>query len=808
MRAFLDELKAAATGLMQAPAFAALAVGVLGLGLGAVIFMYGVADTLMFKPAPYPDGDRLYGIVTLGAEQADDWSDSMHPQAYLKVREAATQFEAMGSIYVGTAYLTGDGKAERYDGGFADGHIFDVTGVAPELGRSILPRDTIQGAGQVVVLGHALWRERFDSDPSVIGRVVRVNGNSAEVIGVMPEGFTFPSHAALWVARQHDESSRLGVKDANTVEVSVYGRLRANGNPDLAQQELAPVAAWVKSEMPSRSWNGRFEVTPFAASFIGNDRKLIWTMLVAVGCVLLIACANVSNLLLARSAYRVRETTVRSALGATRGRLVMHVLAEGLLISALATLLGLLLASIALDGLRIALNYWIDDKPAWWAFEIDLRVTLFTVMAALFSTLIAGLPAALRASRPSLDSMLRDGGSIGTGLAIGRIAWGLVVFEVALACLLLGTSALMTKGVLKSVNTDVGVETGDIMTARVGLTAGTYMEEADQVRFWETLLERIGSKPGVHAVAAATSLPGSPTGGGPMSIEGRNYGDGEARPHAEGAVVSASFFETFRLGAVEGRLFDGRDRMGTLPVMLINQTMARELWPDGSALGSRIKADQDPKERWHTIIGVVPDIVHDDSGRVEPTRYYPLSQGPQRFMSIALRGEGDPRALVGAVRAALAETDRDLALYWLRTLDEVRSKETAGFRIIGTIFGVFAGVALVLAAAGLFGVLAFHVGQRTREIGVRRALGANNRRILRMIMRASGVQILLGVGIGMTLLPLMGRGLGDILGDVSPYDPGIYSMVIGLMITVAIIATLAPTRRALKVDPAAALRYE
>jgi predicted permease len=807
MRAFIDELKAAVTGLGQAPGFTALAVGVLGLGLGAVIFMYGAADTLMFKPAPYPNGDRLYGIVTLGAQQADDWADSMHPQAYQKVRETATQFEALGSIYVGTAYLTGDGKAERYDGGFADGYIFDVAGVAPALGRTIQPRDTIEGAGHVVVLSHALWGERFDASPAVIGRVVRVNGNSAEVIGVMPEGFAFPSHADLWVARQHDNVSRLGSKDANSIDVSVYGRVRADGNLDLAQQELSPVAAWVKSEMPPQSWNGRFEITPFSASFIGNDSKLIWTMLVAVGCVLLIACANVSNLLLARSAYRVRETTVRSALGATRGRLVMHVLAEGLLISALATLLGLLLASIALDGLRIALNYWNDDNPTWWAFEIDFRVTAFAVLAAFFSTLIAGLPAALRASRPSLDSLLRDGGRTGTGLAIGRIAWGLVVFEVALACLLLGTSALMTKGVLKAVNTDIGVETADIMTVRVGLTAGTYVEEADQVRFWETLLARIRSQPGVHAAAAATSLPGDPTGGGPMSIEGRNYGGGEARPHAEGAVVSAAFFETFRLGAVEGRLFDSRDRMDTLPVMVINQTMARELWPDGTAVGSRIRADNDPKERWHTIVGVVPDIVHDESGKVEPTRYYPLSQGPQRFMSVALRGEGDPRALVGAARTALEQTDADLALYWERTLDELRAVQTAGYRIIGSIFAVFAGVALVLAAAGLFGVLAFHVGQRTREIGLRRALGADNGRILKLVLRASGVQILVGVVIGMALLPIMGRALGDILKD-SPYDPAIYTLVLVLMITVAIAATLTPTRRALNIDPAAALRYE
>ncbi len=804
MRGFIDEVKAAVSGLARAPAFTALAVGVLGLGLGAVIFMYGVADTLMLKPAPYPNADRFYTIVTYDAQAPDDYDDAMAPQDYLLIREAQTQFEAMGAAYVGTAYLTGDGQAERYDGAFADGYVFDVAGVAPILGRTILPRDTIEGAAPVVVLSHRLWNERFDSDPKVIGRVVRVNGQSSEVIGVMPEDFSFPSSAALWVAIQQDPA-RVSRIDASSV--AVYGRLRPDGSADIAQQELAPVAAHIKSEVPQQLWNGRFEVMPFAASFIGDDQNLIWTLLVAVGFVLLIACANVSNLLLARSAYRVRETTVRSALGASRGRLVAHMLAEGLVISALATLLGLLLASIALDAFRIVMERMQDGNPTWWVFEIDLRVTAFAVAAALLCTLIAGLPAALRASRPSLDALLRDGGRTGTGLAIGRIAWGLVVFEVALACLLLGTSALLTKSVLKATTTDPGAETSNIMTARVGLTAGTYVEDAEQIRFWETLLDRISSQPGVAAATVATSMPGLRSSDGPITIEGRDYGNASTKPFANDVTASASYFETFSIAAKVGRLFDTRDRSDTLPVVLINETMAKEMWPDGSPIGARVRFDFEEADGWRTIVGVVPDMLHDDDGKFEPTVYTPVSQSPERFMSIALRGEGDPRALLGAVRTALAQTDPDLALYWLRTLDEFRAIQTAGFRIIGTMFAVFAGVALVLAAAGLFGVLAFHVGQRTREIGVRRALGADNRRILKLIMRASGMQVLIGISIGMALLPVMGRALGDLLGD-GPFDAVIYSLVLVTMIVVAAAATLTPTRRALRIDPAAALRYE
>ena len=422
MRAFLDEIRAAVAGLGRSPGFTALSAGVLGLGLGAVIFMYGVADTLMMKPPPYPDADRLYTIVTIDGQTAGDYDQSMLPRDFLKVREAATQFEALGGIYVGTTYMTGDGQAERYDGGFADGHVFEVTGIAPQLGRVIEPRDTVEGANPVVVLSHDLWTERFNAEPDVIGRTVRVNGKSSEVIGVMPEGYTFPSTAKLWVANQQDP---LRTPRMDGVDVQVFGRLREDASVDVAQQELAPAAAAIKAEVGEQAFNGHFEVIPVAAGFIGDGgATLITTLLVAVGFVLLIACANVSNLLLARSAYRVRETTVRSALGASRGRLVLHMLAEGFVISVIATVIGLLLASIALDGMQLVTERLMQDSPTWWRFEIDYRVATVAVGAALLSTLVAGLPAAIRASRPSLDALLRDGGRMGTGLAIGRIAWG------------------------------------------------------------------------------------------------------------------------------------------------------------------------------------------------------------------------------------------------------------------------------------------------------------------------------------------------------------------------------------------------
>jgi predicted permease len=804
MRAVLDELMAAVRGLARGPAFTALAVGVLGLGLAAVIFMFGVIDTMMLRPAPYPDAERIYRIDSRSLDDSDVSGD-MPPQDYAALRDAQTGFEAIGAAYTGTVYLTGDGQAERYDGGFVTASIFDVAHTTPELGRRLQPQDDLQGAAPVVVLGHDLWRSRFGSDPAVIGRTLRINGAPTEVVGVMPAGYAFPTNSQLWLPSRLEPFKDSRFK---SVSVQVYGLLRNAVPADAVMQEFAPVAARIHEQLPDR-WNRRFETVPFAAAWIGDDgRQLLWTLMGAVGLVLLIACANVSNLLLTRAAYRIRETSVRSALGATRGRLVAHVLAEGLVISTVAALLGLLLASLALDAMRLAVAKLMQDSPTWWAFDMDRRVIAVAVAVAMLSTLVAGLPAALRASRPALDGLLRDGGRMGTGLAIGRVAWGLVVFEVALACTLLGGAALMAQGVWTATQSDVGVNVPDYMTARVGLPSGTFADEAGQLRFWENLLENIARQPGVEAVAATTALPMHGGAHDSFSVDGVDLGDSRSRPKAFGITVSRSFFDTFRMAPSAGRLFDTRDTADGLPVVVINESMARAAWPGRSPLGARVKFDDRPESPWRTVIGVVPDILHANNGRPEPAMYVPIEQEPAQFMSLVARGPGGPRSLVPALRDGLAATEPNLALYWIRTLDEALLLKTSGFRIVGTMFAIFAAVALALAAAGLYGVLAFHVGQRTRELGVRRALGADDGNILRLVARATGAQVLVGVIVGMALLPFLGRGLQAVMAEMNAFDPLVYSLTLLAMLCVALVATWIPTRRALRVDPAVALRYE
>lgn len=806
MRAFLDELLAAARGLARAPAFTALAVGVLALGLGAATFMYGVANTLLLKPPPYPAAERIY-LVELHSERTGEYRQAVPLPDYEQLRAAQTSFEAFGASYTGTVYLGGDGQTERYDGTFATAEVFAVTGIGPQLGRLIEPRDRLPGAVPVVLLSHELWRERFGSDPGIVGRRVRLNGAEAEVIGVMPAGYTFPVHSALWLPDQR-EAATLDREEA--IPVQIYGRLRPGVAPDQAVVDLAPVAARITAAHPGSSWNGNYELRPIAAATLDRDDARLVTMLVAaVGFILLIACANVSNLLLARSAWRVRATTMRAALGATRGRLLAQVLVESLLINGLALVAGLLLAALALDGFAVIAGPMIENRPPWWAFEIDAGVFAVAAGAALAASLVAGLPAALRASRPALDALLRDGGRAGTGLAIGRIAGALVVFEVLLASVVLGGAVLMTRGVLAITNAEVGVPTAELMTARIGLTAGTYPEPERQLQFWTALLERIREQPAIESAGLTTRLPMHPAEAAPIEIEGRAVDAAVRSPEVGSVTVSPSLLATLRLEPRQGRLFGERDRADSLPVALVSESLARRLWPDGQALGARVRSAVPEQSPWYTIVGVVPDVRMLERDRPQELIYRPLAQNPARFMSIVVRGPvADPRTLAPALRTALARTDPDLALYFVRPLDETIRLRTAGLRIIGTMFTLFAALALTLAAAGLYGVLAFQVGQRTRELGLRRALGADDGRILRLVAGASGGRVLAGAGLGFLLLPFLGRGLGQILPGLSAWDPVSYGLVLAVLLAVAALATLAPALRALGIDPAAALRYE
>jgi predicted permease len=814
LRAFIDESVAAARGLGRAPAFAGLAVGVLSLGLGAVVFMYGVVDAMLLRPPPYPQAEQLY-YVHGRKPDTGSLSDSVSLHDYGAMRAAGLPVEAIGAIYNGTVYLTGEGPAERYEGGFVTASVFDVVRVGAALGRVIQPADERPGAPPVMVLGDELWRERFEADPAVLGRRVRVNGADAEIVGVMPAGFTYPIRQQLWLPTHQDADI---TPERESVRVMVMLRLARGATADEVQEALVPVARKRQAEGVALLRSSGFELVSPGASWVGETgRQLLWGLFAAVGLVLLIACANVSNLLLSRAAWRMRETGVRSALGATRTRLVLHVLAESALITLAAVAIGLLLAALGFDAIRFFLRASVEAHPPWIEFAIQPPVVLAAIAAALAATLLAGLPAALRATRPSLDSMLRDGGGRGgTGRAVGRLAWSLVVAEVALAAAVLGGAALMTRTVYLVTHADLGVDTAGLMTARVGMPTAAYMdsgysETADRAQltdFYDRYLERLEAQPEVSSSGLILMLPGHDLKRGAFAAEGVDYPDPDAMPQAGGIPLSPGAFRTLGIRAVAGRLLDATDTADSEPVAVVNEAFARAVWPGESALGRRARFEA-PDEPWRTVVGVVPDMIQDvERGRPEPVAYLPLAQVPQRFVHIVARGPAGPEGLAAAMQRALDETDPELALYWVRSFEESLALRTAGLRVIGGMFAVFGAIALVLAAAGLYGVLTFHVGQRTREIGLRRALGASDGRVLGMVMRTTGAQLGLGLAIGLAALPLLEGILDRVLTWLSPGSAWVYLGVLAVMLAVAAVAVARPTWLALRIDPAAALRHE
>jgi predicted permease len=813
LRALVDEFTAAARGLARAPGFAALAVGVLSLGLGAVVFMYGVVDAMLLRPPPYPQAEQLYYVHGRRADTGS-LSDTVSLHDYGAMRDADLPVEAIGAVYNGTVYLTGEGPAERFEGGFVTASVFDVVEVGAALGRVIEPADERPGAPPVVVLGDELWRGRFDADPGVLGRQVRINGVAAEIVGVMPPGFAYPIRQQLWLPTRQDPGI---TREQESVGVMVMLRLAPGATADEVQEALAPVARTrLAQSLPHNAQTG-FELVSPGSSWVGETgRQLLWGLFAAVGLVLLIACANVSNLLLSRAAWRMRETGVRSALGATRSRLVLHVLGESGLITLAATAIGLLLAALGFDAIRRVMRDSVEAHPPWVEFAIQPPVVLAALAAALAATLLAGLPAALRATRPSLDAMLRDGGRAGTGRAVGRMAWSLVVAEVALAAAVLGGAALMARTVYLVTQADLGVDTAGLMTARVGVPTAAYMDSGysesaarqQLTAFYERYVERLEAQPGVSSGGLILMLPGHGLKQGRFAVEGGAYPRAETMPSGGGISVTPSVFATLGIRAVEGRLLDATDTAGSEPVAVINEAFARAAWPGESALGRRARFDA-PDEPFRTVVGVVPDMIQDvERSRPEPVAYLPLAQVPQRFVHVVVRGEGGPAALGAAMQRALEETDPELALYWVRSFEESLALRTAGFRVIGGMFAVFGLIALVLAAAGLYGVLTFHVGQRTREIGLRRALGAGDGRVLGMVMRTTGAQLGLGLAIGLAALPVFENILDRVLTWLSPGSAWVYLGVLAVMLAVAALAVARPTWVALRIDPAAALRHE
>jgi predicted permease len=835
------DLRYAARGLARAPGFAALALLTLAFAIGANVAIFSVVNSLLLRPLPLPQGER---VVTLLRHFPDSDSDAVSEPKYFYWRDHGAAFTAVAAFEsLGSGFnLAGEGKPERIVGSHVSANFFDVFGERPALGRSFLAEEDRPGAAHAVVLSDALWRRRFGADPGVLGRSLLLNGEPYLVVGVMPGEFRFPSRTELWTPFCLDPASR-----EPEPYLEVVARLRAGTGVTAAQSAMDLVARQFAAAFPDqvRAIEG-IHVVPLQAYLYGDLRPALLVLLAAVGAVLLIACVNLAGLQLARAAARRREIALRAALGASRRRIVAQLLWESLLLGSSGGLAGLLLGSWCLHPLLAASPL---DPTRRAQIGIDGRVLLFALGVSVLSALLFGLAPAVHSVRLDLQAALKGGGAP-RGRAGGRRGRGelggragrfgpggqsgpgggwtrrlLVVAEVALALVLAANAMLLARSFVHLLRTAPGFAPDHVLTGKLSLPEGRYGSGAAIERFADQLLARVAALPGVREAAIVSTLPLED--GPPVSfiIAGRYQGkaSGEGVGVARFRAVTRGFFRTLRIGGVRGRTFDAADRRGGPLVAVVNEAAARRYWRGGDPVGARITIGPpstrelgDPGPR--TIVGIVRDVREMGLDQeAPPIVYVPLGQLPDPMaklfvrllpLSLAVRSAGALPELPAQLERQVAKVDPEQPLTEIGAMDEILSRSLGRRRFTALLLGTLSLLALALAALGIYGVISYLVEQRTREIGIRMALGASPASILRLVVRQAMSAVLVGIAAGLAGALALTRLLGSLIYGVGAHDPLSFVLTPALLALVALLACAVPAHRAGSVDPLVALRSE
>jgi putative ABC transport system permease protein len=812
----LRAIRTSIRSLRRSPGLTAVSVLALALGIGLTTAMYSIVHGAL-RDLPLPEADRLLHLERNNpSEGIDSMEVTLHD--FAEWREGQRSFEDLAAFSTGTANLsTDDDRPERYDAGFMTGSSFALLRSRPVLGRTLQEGDDRPGAERVAVLGWEVWQDRFRGERDVIGRSVRINGEATTVVGVMEEGFRFPIDQDLWLPKTLD-LTQVERGEGDTLEV--FGRLRDGVTVDAAQTEMTGLARRLAQAYPETNEGVGAVVQPYTREFIGTEAiALLYTMLGVVFGVLLIACANVANLLLARSVMRGREVAVRTALGAGRLRVVLGVLAEATLLSLVGSALGLGLGALGTEAFGRAVAG--TEPPYWLDFRVDFQVFLFVAGLAVVAALASGLLPAFQAAGARAGELLKDETRGSSSFRLGRLSRALVIAEVAVSCGLLVATGLMVKSVVAARGAAFPFATEEVFTARLGIFETEYPTPEERVQFFEELRERLAAQPGVASVGLTTSLPTQGSGMDSFALDGESYASDDDLPRARVNVATPGLFETLRLGPVAGRLFEEQDRRDARQVALVNLPFAELFFPGespGDLVGRRIRLGElapdleegEEPEPWRTIVGVVPDTYLGGTQNEEPHGIFlPLAQSDARFVSIAAVAAGagtDPMTLAGPVRDAVSAMDPYTPIYWVRTMDEMIHQSLWFVNVFGAIFAVFGLVGLVLAMVGLYGVMAFSVERRTHEVGIRMALGAAGRDIVQLVLRQGAVQLGIGLVLGVGLALALSRGIQTILFQVDPWDAGVFVTIVLVLLLTGAAATLIPARRASVVDPAIALR--
>ncbi|HYV98989.1 MAG TPA: ABC transporter permease [Gemmatimonadaceae bacterium] len=792
--------------LVKSPALTLVAIFALTLGIGLTTTMFSIVYGALLKGLPFPDGDRI--VVLSRDNKAHDINNADVPITDVDLYR--TNVHALSEIALvtsGTMNVSGAEKAERYDGSWVSANMFRMLGVQPVAGRDFRPGEDTPSGARVAIISYSMWENRFNKSDAAVGQTIRVNGTPFEVIGVMPPKFEFPTNDRIWLPVQVDP---LAAKRASAPAFQVVGKLAPGATLDQASVEANGVQARLSTDNKDTDEGYTASVRGFADSVIGpQPRQLLLTMLGAVFFVLLIACSNVANLLIDRAAHRSKEVGIRSALGASRGAIVRQFLAEASLLAIAGTVLGVVVAKLGLDVFTHAVT--VTQIPFFIDFSLHPPVFAFTAGVALLATVFSGMIPAFQSSRADINEILKDETRGSSSLRIGKISKALVMFEVALSCALLVAAALMVKSVAKMRTMDPGFTTRDVFTARVGFPAG-YTDTVQQRQFFVQFAEQVAALPGVDAAAVSSGLPGArqSTGGTNFAVEGKSYVREADYPQTRTESVTPGFFSTLSIPIREGRAFGPQDRFGSQPVAIVNERFARQFFGSESPVGRRIRyGGATSTQPWLTVVGVVPTVFAGNPNDPRPPMVLrPLEQEHSNFNYISARVAGNPLSLLTPVRDVAARLNPDIPLYWVMTYDKAIEQQLWFVQVFGTMFMIFGFIALFLAAVGLYAVMSFSVSRRTREVGIRMALGAQARDVIRMIFRQGLWQVGVGLVVGLALALGISSLLGLILFDVQPRDPQVFGGVAALLMLTGLGACLIPARRATRVDPLHALRTD
>lgn len=805
MERLWQDLRYGTRMLFKNPGFTLIAVATLAIGIGANTAIFTVVNAVLLRSLPYAESDRL--VAVWGHDfKAKDNHTYLSLDDFNDHRKASGSFDVLAGFTPQWAFtLTGGGEAERINGFYASASVFPLLGIQPVLGQGFTSEDDKVGGTPVALLSYGLWQRRFGGDKQIVGRNLTLDGQNVVIVGVLPADFRWLEDGDIWRPLAQNSVLQRG----RAVRVAFFvGRLKAGVSREQAEAELGNVAARLAEEYPASNSGIGVNIVPLKSEFSGTLRPLLLALLGAVGLVLLIACANVANLLMARARIRARELAVRLALGATRSRIVVQLLTESVLMAILAGVTGLLLA---IWGVELLVSLGPVDLARRSEIGIDRAVLFFTILLSVVTGVVFGLVPALHSSGGDLTESLKEGSRGTKGPGQHRVLSLLVVAEVALSLVVMTASGLLLRSFVKLQGVNPGFNTEKVLSFDLPLPARYSQDAAVRLAFYKQLYSRIEALPGVVAVGDVTRLPLAGRAGNPTSslaIEGVSVSPGD-RPQVDFRRSGHNYFRAMGIPVVSGRVFNERDTPQTELVVVINETAARRFFAGQDPVGKRVGFGNAPEPQWSRIVGIVGDIRHLGL-KVEPRPeiYISASQAPPFAPVVVVRTTTDEVAIVPAIRNAIRELDPDVPIFNVLTLQRIRNQSLAQARFQVLLFGLFGGVALFLAVVGVYGVMAYSVSQRTNELGIRLALGARRADVVRLVVGEGAKLAAVGIGLGIPAALAASHLLTGLLYGVRPADALTYVGVSLLLAGVVLVACYLPARRAARVDPMIALRHE